>query len=862
MLRRAAYGTLPFFTAGIGPRRDTVKRVGGTSYGPEGVFPMRRSKTFVCLLALAMILLLCGIGETAEQPAPTAAQNPSPPKTAPAQPPEQAIPLSDVPGQAAAVMDQLSKLSALLAPNPAVQAIVTELPDLSENIGMDLATLPAFLEGEPSLATLSWREQPWNARQVQTTAWLSLLTQEVSKAQDALNQLAGLKKTWTETRAAAQAAKASGAVLQQIDSVLVAIQSTDAPFQSRHTTLVSLQARTAQELTRCTEALTRLTRAQQQAMTGILARDSRPIWSASQWGQARTTLQSRIDALRVEYRKGLIHYLENTPGLLKDFGVFILVVLLMLLVRRRVEKSTAAGETLSPATAVLKRPYAVALLFPLLYISSTYSTAPTVLKDLARVLALLPVLRLTRAVLDPFFAAALYAQVILFALDTLRLGYAGSLGPEQALLAFEMAAGIAVISYSLIAFRWRRHPWLTERRRPFRIVAACVIAVLGIGIIANVLGYLRLARLLASTVLGSGALALSLYASLLVLMGVTAVALRAWPLRLLGMVQHHRDLLESRTHTVLSWLVVLGWVGRLLDYVGFLQPTVASVTAVLTARLHRGSMSISLGDVLEFLLTLWVAYLVSAFLRFVLEEDVYPHLSLPRGISYALSSLLNYSIVALGFLLGLSALGLDLTKLTVLAGAFGVGIGFGMQNVVNNFVSGLILLFERPIHVGDAIQAGDLTGEVRRIGIRASIVRTWDGADMIVPNGQLITDRVINWTLRDRLRRISIPVGVNYGASPKKVIELLETVARQHPDILSNPPSQAFFTEFGESSLNFELRAWTEQFDRWFQIRSDLATAIYEAGVAAGLSFPFPQREVRILPDTWEGTMHPKEVGP
>ena len=186
--------------------------------------------------------------------------------------------------------------------------------------------------------------------------------------------------------------------------------------------------------------------------------------------------------------------------------------------------------------------------------------------------------------------------------------------------------------------------------------------------------------------------------------------------------------------------------------------------------------------------------------------------------------------------------------MTVLAGAFGVGIGFGLQSVVNNFVSGLILLFERPIHVGDTIEVGDLLGEVRRIGIRASIVRTWQGAEIIVPNAQLITEQVTNWTLSDRLRRIDLPVGVNYGAEPKKVIELLEGVARAHPKVLPDPAPRCLFMGYGDSSINFELRAWTE-YTNSQQIRSELAVAIYDAVHAAGMSFPFPQREVRVLND-------------
>jgi small-conductance mechanosensitive channel len=254
-----------------------------------------------------------------------------------------------------------------------------------------------------------------------------------------------------------------------------------------------------------------------------------------------------------------------------------------------------------------------------------------------------------------------------------------------------------------------------------------------------------------------------------------------------------------------------------------------------------------LGDVVEFALVVWLAYLVSAFVRFVLEEDVFPRVRMPRGISYALSSVLNYLLIAFGFLLGLGALGLDLTKVTILAGAFGVGIGFGLQSVVNNFVSGLILLFERPIHVGDVIHIGDLAGEVRRIGIRASVVRTWQGAEIIVPNAQLITERVTNWTLSDRRRRIDLPVGVNYGAPLEQVTQLLESVAQAHPRVLRDPAPRAFFTRFGDSAIHYELRVWVEDFAQWAEIHTEVAAAVYRALQGAGMQIPFPQQEVRFV---------------
>jgi len=160
------------------------------------------------------------------------------------------------------------------------------------------------------------------------------------------------------------------------------------------------------------------------------------------------------------------------------------------------------------------------------------------------------------------------------------------------------------------------------------------------------------------------------------------------------------------------------------------------------------------------------------------------------------------------------------------------------------------LLFERPIHVGDTIELGNLQGKVMRIGIRASVIHLRTGADIIVPNSQLITDKVTNWTLSDNLRRVDLPVGLNYGADPKKVIALLEQVARAHQDVLAEPAPRALFISYGDSSINFELRVWPRQFNLAVQVKSDLAAAVFEAvNAAPGMSFPFPQREVRLLGD-------------
>src|SRR5437867_222522 len=165
------------------------------------------------------------------------------------------------------------------------------------------------------------------------------------------------------------------------------------------------------------------------------------------------------------------------------------------------------------------------------------------------------------------------------------------------------------------------------------------------------------------------------------------------------------------------------WAAVTLDSLGLLRPMIATGRTIWAAELTRGALQISVGDVLSFVVTVWAAFFVSSLVRFVLQEDVFPRLSLGAGLPYALSSLVSYAIVTVGFIVALLVLGVNLDRVTVLGGAFGVGVGFGLQNVVNNFVSGLIVLFERPVHIGDEVQIGNVQGQVRLVGFRSTTVR-------------------------------------------------------------------------------------------------------------------------------------------
>ncbi|NIP25252.1 MAG: mechanosensitive ion channel [Phycisphaerae bacterium] len=217
-----------------------------------------------------------------------------------------------------------------------------------------------------------------------------------------------------------------------------------------------------------------------------------------------------------------------------------------------------------------------------------------------------------------------------------------------------------------------------------------------------------------------------------------------------------------------------------------------------------------------------------------------------RGVRHSIAKLIHYIVIFIGFLFALSVLGFDVTKLTILVSAFGIGIGFGLQSIVNNFVCGLILLFERPVRVGDIIELAGKWAEIKKIGLRSTTIQTFEQADVIIPNADLVTGQVTNWTLSNRRVRIAIPVGVAYGSDIPLVMETLMACANTNSKITKTPEPQVLFLDFGESTLDFELRVWVLDAEYRLKVKSELNQEIERSFREAKIEIAFPQRDLHL----------------
>lgn len=256
-------------------------------------------------------------------------------------------------------------------------------------------------------------------------------------------------------------------------------------------------------------------------------------------------------------------------------------------------------------------------------------------------------------------------------------------------------------------------------------------------------------------------------------------------------------------------------------------------------------------------LTLWLLiYLIALFillfyisgkLKKWLVEKLLARTELDVGIRQAAGTIFRYLMVITGFVIILQTVGIDLTALNILAGAVGIGIGFGLQNIANNFMSGLIILFERPIKIGDRIEIGKVSGDVIHIGARSTSVLTNDNITIIIPNSKFISENVINWSRYDRKVRFKIPVSVAYDSDVQLVEKLLLEVADENPDVLKTPAPGVRFLEFGDSGLRFELRAWSSSLlHRQGKLISSINFGIYDKFKRHNIEIPFPQQEIRI----------------
>ena len=393
--------------------------------------------------------------------------------------------------------------------------------------------------------------------------------------------------------------------------------------------------------------------------------------------------------------------------------------------------------------------------------------------------------------------------------------------------------------------------------RLFKLVRTIVWAIVGAIVVSALAGYLPLARFLAQQLVVTGSILALIYLLLLWVDGFAqglsddGAVVGGWLKRSAALEGARREQLALPISLFLKFAVLVLSVPLIMLQWGYTGPDIREWYWQLFFGLRIGNTDVTFGALLASILVFGVGYAAARLFQGWLDARVLLPAGISGGVRNSIRTGIGYVGIVIAALMAFSYAGFSLSNIAIIAGALSVGIGFGLQNLVNNFVSGLILLAERPIRVGDMVVVGGEEGYVRKISVRSTELETFDGAHVLVPNSYFVAEKVKNWTFRNNIRRIAIPIGVAYGSDTRQVQAVLLKVAADNPDILKTPGPAVTFDEFAPASVNFTLYTFIADITKTGSVRTELAMAILAAFAQAGIVIPFGQTDVTIRKMDW-----------
>ena len=764
--------------------------------------------------------------------------------------------VSEIPAKLEVAQTYLAKLKAdIISPDELTKSKKElETVNKSYNI-LRKQTDSLNLETEYS-TTLKEFRQKWIAHKKKISDWASIVTSRTEKLDETKKDLLNTKEIWDRTYKLALEAKAPAELINSIRDLTNTLNRTELDLTKEINSSLSLQTKLSEQNIDVDLTLSKIEDLLKENERDVFAQNAPRIWESFSTIEDSTGLTDQFGKIWKSYLRTADEFIENNKDrIIQDFILFLFFVLIIYTLRFVSKNIKERDDKVSLAIKLFERPISTAFLIFLLFTVLFYEDAPDIFFNIMRILVVFPLLRILVHILKPVLRIPLFYFCGLVILQQFMTSSGSGTPVERALLLIvTILTLLGLIWFILNKIPMKAFEQVANQSRALFISKLSII-IISLAIISNILGYVMLGVVIVNGMLNSTYGIILLITAALALNALIVISLQTKPAQKINIIRNQGSIIKITLAKIINVAVFIWSLYMIMknffikdEVIGWLEETLGRVWEI-------GNLKISIGNILLFFISIWLAVQIARFVRFVLEGDVLPRLNLARGVPGAISSIMTYLIIGFGIIIAMVTAGIDLSSFALLAGALGVGIGFGLQDIVRNFISGLILIFERPIQIGDAVQVDDISGRVLKIGIRSSIIKTWQGAEVIVPNGNLISNKLVNWTLSDQLRRIDIKTGVAYGTDVKRVMQTLLKCATDHQQILTKPAPYVLFNDFAESYLEFELRCWTSNYTDWIFIKSEIMVAIDEAFAREKIVIPFPQRDLHLksgfdLPDT------------
>jgi small-conductance mechanosensitive channel len=709
-----------------------------------------------------------------------------------------------------------------------------------------------FIKANPNRLKITILSKKWDGYIERLSIWQEDVNTYAKKNSSLAEKIIFNKKTWELTYENAKEKKIPYEVLNNVKIVLNEVTTLEKNIFSNANDLLKLESKISKQISSSKEVIVHLNELKNSNVYDLFYLRHQPLWKLSFKASKNEKIRKENSESISKNISDFINILKNSEEQVNLFVILVLLIsLLILYVRRVLQKSEIyqTGFEITRARDNLKDFTLTTILFTVIVVAKyTFINTPKLFDDFLSIVVLIVIIPLVKANLNPSYYRALYVIVSFYILDLAKT-YLWLTTGQYKLYLLVLGLLILVTTFIIKPNRNALKKIKIEYFGTYLQRVTPALYILGtIAIVSNILGYTNLTETIIKSCISVGVITMLFYYILLIVNSISVVMIHRHYNRKIGYdVKDKKKSQRKASKIIRIIMTILGSI-IFLKQIDAFNSVLAFSEDVLATPI--GDPKFTLGSIISFILILVGSYIATKLVSFAFgdfdeSDKLFNVIKLPKGVPAAISLVIRYFIFAFGIMLALSSLGIDLSKFNLMAGALGLGIGFGLQTVVSNFISGLILVFERPILPGDTIEINNLTGVVNRIGVRSSSISTFDGAEVIVPNNNLISSNLINWTHTKSIKRLEINIGATYDADPNKVIQILADAALSSDKVLRTPRPLPLLNEFGESSLNFKLRFWVKT-ENALGGKSDVSIAIYNKFKENNIDIPFPHQDIYI----------------
>jgi small-conductance mechanosensitive channel len=753
------------------------------------------------------------------------------------------VDISSVTKESAALFATLSKIEESLQESEEIKEMQSSLKPYCDSIDM-LLNSPSYKNREH--ATVRELQKMYGEITIQLKQlheWDSLITVNVERYDKNNERLKEYLKVWGKTYDNAFSEQTPEEFRKHIIDVLDAIAKEQQSIKKRYDRALNNSQIVTSKILELEALRVDIKEKETIATNRIFYQNSTPLFQTppSEDFSIQNYFSSIKKSLFEKYIESKDYIQTNTEYWIEFFSISSLTLVFVFFYNSLNRKKKLFVSELSKGRKVfffIQRPFSTYVLLLMLILVYTFPNRVPGMTELILLFLLVPTSKVLGTVLEKKETNYLYGAFTLYLLNTLNINAVG--------FEYEERVVMLIINFALLLF-----VGLTLKKRllasiatPFlakvgRVLLSVFLLLLLIAMGANIYGSLLLSSRVIHGVLSVIYISALFYTFYIILTGYIVILLRRRISTSSNMLDKYSEKIENTTSFLIKVWMLVWWVIIATKLLSIYPYLVHFYEIFMGLSWQIADITISVASILNFIFIVIGTWALARLTKTALEVEVFSRYTLPRGAPTAILTTTNYAIIISGSIIAFSSLGITPQQFALLFGALGVGIGFGLRNIIANFVSGIIMVFERPIQIGDTIEVDKTTGKVQSIGARSSTIKTFDGSEVIIPNADFIAKEIINWTLSDEQRRKTVEFKVDLDNDIDAILDIMKEVALQHKDVLKDPQPLAVLKGFGEYYLEFKLYFWLS--DNLIPAHSEVTLGVYRALQEAGVKMPVPK---------------------